>query len=142
MKMTWLVEDTNIGTTTSIKYRYKYNHKYRYRHSHYCLKDLAVDKGFVEDVGSGNEVPWLEHAHLYHIMRVDIEMENFTIFVFSPFLIQNDQIASGTHIYAKCPHLVSENVMEPLQCIFGQAIGGPDIWDEMCADVCDNIWSA
>ena len=69
-------------------------------------------------------------------------MENVTFFAIYPISLQDDKILSGTHIYAKRPHLVSENVMEPLQCIFGQAIGGPDIWDEMCADVCDNIWSA
>ena len=61
------------------------------------------------------------------------------IFVFSPISMQDDQFKSGTHIYAKSPHLVSENVMEPLQCIFGQAIWGPT---NIYAHIFDDIWSA
>ena len=53
-------------------------------------------------------------------------------------MIKDDQLKSETHIYAKGPHLVSENIMEPLQSIFGQAIGRPK---NVCTDICDDIWS-
>ena len=43
-----------------------------------------------------------------------------------------------THIDTKSPHLVSQNVMEPFQRIFGQAIWGPT---NIYAHIFDDIWS-